>query len=189
MATELASIPKPPADAVLIPCLPGSIIHSNHINPDSMLQAAMNDKGLLASGAFSPEQAALFTKWSLTYLNQSSLQVPEVQPAPAASSLQTVQGNEDAKAADAAKANDTAKRDAGNTNMEAEADLKRKAEEADAELTDESTDQDEKNEVEALNNREEGKPPPTKTRVNRMTNNERKSNGKGTSRGSASVQK
>ena len=189
VATELASIPKPPADVVLIPCLPGSIIHSNHINLDSMLQAAMNDKGLLANGAFSPEQAALLKKWSVTYLNQSSLLVPEVQPAPAVSNLQTTQGNEDAKAADAAKATDTAKRDAGNMNMEAQADSKRKAEEADAELTDESTDQDEKNEVESLNNREEGKPSSSKTRVNRMTKNERKANGKGTAKGSASVHK
>ena len=74
-------------------------------------------------------------------------------------------------------------------NMEAQADSKRKAEEADAELTDESTDQDEKHEVESLNNREEGKPPPTKARVNRMTKNARKANGKGTAKGSASVQK
>ena len=189
VASELANLPMPPADAVLVPCLPGSIIHSNHIKPDIMLQAAMNDPSLLKSGLFSPEQVAMFTKWSLTYINQSSLLVPENQAAPAASSLQTTQGKEDAKAADAAKATDTAKRDAGNMNMEAEADLKRKAEEADNELTDESTDQDEKNEVESLNNREEGKPPFTKVRVNRMTKNERKANGKGTAKGSASVQK
>ena len=50
VATELANVPKPPADAVFIPCLPGSIIHSNHIKPEVMLQAAMNDQGLLATG-------------------------------------------------------------------------------------------------------------------------------------------
>lgn len=117
VATELANLPMPPADAVFVPCLPGSIIHSNHIMPDIMLQAAMNDPSLLKSGLFSPEQVAMFTKWSLTYINQSSLLVPVNQASPAASSLQTTQGKEDAKAADAAKATDAAKRDAGNMNM------------------------------------------------------------------------
>ena len=64
--------------------------------------------------------------------------------------------------------------------MEADAENKRKAEEADNESTDESTDQEEQNDVEALNNREEGKPPTGKRRVSRGAKKERKaSTGKG----------
>ena len=56
VATELANVPKPPADAVFIPCLPGSIIHSNHIKPEVMLQEAMHDQGLLATGGSRPHK-------------------------------------------------------------------------------------------------------------------------------------
>lgn len=77
VATELANAPEPPANAVMVPVLPGSNLHSNHIKPEAMLQAAMKDQGLLSTGAFSPEQAVVFTKWSLTYINQMSLTVPE----------------------------------------------------------------------------------------------------------------
>ena len=62
----------------------------------------MNDRGLLSTGAFSAEQAAVFTKWSLTYINQMSLTVPESQAAPMPDDLQTTQGKEDANAAEAA---------------------------------------------------------------------------------------
>ena len=48
VATELANVPKPPPNAVMIPVLPGNIIHSNHVKPEAMLQAAMNDPGLLS---------------------------------------------------------------------------------------------------------------------------------------------
>jgi hypothetical protein len=156
-ATELTNTPKPPADAVMVACLPGSIIHSNHVKPEIMLHAAMNDQGLKDAGHFSAEQLAVFTKWSLTFLNQSSLQVPEQQPAPAASSLQTTQSAEDAKAGQTAKATENTQRDAGHL-MEAEAENKRKTMEADDGYTDESSGEEEMKEVESLNNKEEGKP-------------------------------
>ena len=123
VATELANVPKPPANAVMVPVLPGSIIHSNHIKPEVMLQAAMSDQGLLTSGAFSPEQAAVFTKWSLTYINQMSLTVPENQAAPMPNDLQTTQGMEDANAADVARAADKAKRDAEDDDVDTEVSL------------------------------------------------------------------
>ena len=164
VATELANVPKPPADAVLIPCLPGSIIHSNHIKPEVMLQAAMNGQGLLATGGFTTAQIALFTKWSLTHINQMSLLVPESQTVPVSSDLQTTQGKEDAKAADAAKATDPAKRDVGH--MEAQAELKRKSEDTDDDWTDASECSDKKdlNEVQQA---ETGDKPNERSRVRR----------------------
>ena len=59
----------------------------------------------------------------------------------------------------------------------------------DNESTDESSGEEERKEAEALNSREEGKPKAAKSRVNRLTKNERQSNGKGAAKGSASVQK
>ena len=115
--TELANVPKPPADAVLVPVLPGSITNSNHIKPGAMFQAAMNDRELLISGTFSPEQAALFTQWSLTYINQMSLTIPENQAAPMPNDLQTTRGMEDANAADKAK------RDADDDDVDTEVSL------------------------------------------------------------------
>jgi len=171
-ATELVNIPKPPADAVMVPCLPGSIIHSNHVKPEIMLQAAMNDQGLKDSGQFSAEQLALFTKWSLTFLNQSSLMVPEQQPAPAASSLQTTQSAEDAKTGQTAKAAENTQRDAGQL-MEAEAENKRKIAETDDVYTDESSGEEEMKEVVSLNNKDEGKPA-GKEKVLRSLKKERK---------------
>ena len=111
VATEFANVPKPPPNAVMIPVLPGNILYSNHVKPESMLQAAMNDPGLLSAGGFSPEQAAAFTKWSLTYINSMSLVVPESQGATVPDDLQTLQGKADAVAA-AARAADEAKRKA-----------------------------------------------------------------------------
>ena len=73
-------------------------------------------------------------------------------------------------------------------NMEAEAERKRKVE-VDNESTDESSDEEERKEADAMNSREEGKPKSGKSRVNRLTKNERKANGKGAAKGSASVQK
>ena len=32
VATEFANVPKPPANAVMIPVVPGNILHSNHVN-------------------------------------------------------------------------------------------------------------------------------------------------------------
>ena len=88
-----------------------------------MLQAAMSDKGLLASGAFSPEQAAVFTKWSLTYINQMSLTVPGSQVAPVPNDLQTTQGIEDANAAEVARAADKAKRDVDDDDVDTDVTL------------------------------------------------------------------
>ena len=88
-----------------------------------MLQAAMSDKGLLASGAFSPEQAAVFTQWSLTYINQMSLTVPESQKAPAPTDLQTTQSLEDANAAEAAKAANKAQRDVDDDDVDTDVTL------------------------------------------------------------------
>lgn len=51
VATELANAPKPPANTVIIPVLQGNITHSNHVKPEAMLHAAMNDPGLLSAGA------------------------------------------------------------------------------------------------------------------------------------------
>ena len=73
-------------------------------------------------------------------------------------------------------------------NMEAEAERKRKVE-VDNESTDESSDEEERKDADATNSREGGKPKSAKSRVNRLTKNERKANGKGVAKGSASVQK
>ena len=139
-----------------------------------MLQAAMNDQSLKDSGHFSPEQLALFTKWSLTFINQSSLVVPERQPAPAASSLQTTQSAEDAKAVQTAKATENTQRGAGHL-MEADAENKRKVAETDDGYTDESSGEEEMKEVVSLNNRDEGKPA-GKEKVLRSLKKERKAN-------------
>ena len=122
----------------------------------------------------------MFTKWSLTYLNQSSLLVPEFQPAPAVNNLQTVQGNEEAKTADAANATDTAKRDA--YNMEAEAELKRNIEDSDDEWTDASKCSDQKD-FEEVQEAETGDKPKGKTRVRRREKKEVKEKGQRSKQG------
>ena len=93
-----------------------------------------------------------------------SLQVPESQAAQVSSDLQTTQGKEDAKVAEAAKATDPAKRDVDN--MEAQAELTRKSEDTDDDWTDASECSDKKdlNEVQQA---ETGDKPNEKSRVRR----------------------
>ena len=125
----------------MAPILPGSIIHSNNVNHAEMVVAMMQNPEWQNLGLTS-EAGATTVKLLLCQLQKVSLEVapPSLTPAPDAQTL----------------------------NMEADAEAKRKAEEADV-STGESTDQEEKKEVDSLNNRE-GDKPLGKKRVKRNTN-------------------
>ena len=155
-------------NATLIPVAPGDILHSNNVNHAELAAGMANSPGFLKLG-LTPEQlqgiADLSVENILCQLKAKSLAVP----APCQAAVQQV--------------------DLQTVNMQAEAETKRKAEEADP-MTDESSDEEEPKDVDALNIRDDSKPPAGKTKVNREDKKERKAkNGKGVAKGTTSVQK
>jgi hypothetical protein len=154
-------------NATVIPVAPGHKIHSNSVSQPEMVSTIMQSPEILKLGLTSEALgivAAAMTDNMLRQFQAKSMTVADPSQALAlVPDLQTV-------------------------NMEAEAERKRKVE-VDNESTDESSDEEERKEADALNSREEGKPKSAKNRVNRLTKNERKANGKGAAKGSASVQK
>ena len=166
--TAQQKAPEAAPNAALIPVAPGDIIHSNSVNPAELATGMASSPGLLKLG-LTPEQLQVIADLSveniLCQLKAKSLAVP----APSQAAVQQV--------------------DLQTVNMQAEAETKRKAEEVDP-MTEESSDDEELKDVDALNDRDNSKPPAGKLKVNREEKKERKAkSGKGAPKGTSSVQK
>ena len=166
--TAQQKAPEAAPNATYIPVAPGDIIHSNSVNPAELATGMASSPGFLKLG-LTPDQmktiADLSVESILCQLKAKSLAVPAPQAAVQQVDLQTV-------------------------NMQAEAETKRKAEEVDGNLTDESSEEEELRDADALNDRDNSKPPAGKMKVNREDKKERKAkSGKGAPKGTASVQK
>jgi len=166
--TVQQTAPQATPNATLIPVVPGDILHSNNVNPTELATGMVNSPGLMKMG-LTQEQMQQIANFSveniLCQLKVKSTTVPA--PAPAAEQQLDLQ----------------------TANMQAESESKRKADEVDP-MTEESSDDEELKDVEALNDRDNSKPPAGKLKVNREEKKERKAkSGKGAPKGTASVQK
>ena len=157
-----------PPHATLIPVLPGDIVHSSHINQKEMIEKVTLIPNLQKLGLAGDDLTALSTmivQNLLCQMQEKTMTVAEPSQTAAPEPHQQQQHQQQPLSSQP-------------VSMEADAETKRKAEEIDGDMTDESTDSEEKNDLDTLNNREEGKPPEGKRKVNREDKKDKKTNGK-----------
>ena len=137
---------KTEENAVSIQALPGSIVHSNNVQPEALQQHFMTSPALNGIAA---EQAAAITEMALKFFQMQAQTVPE----PTLKTTTTMTGTPQAPATAAASSVQT---NVQNNNGIDE----------DRMRDDESTDDDEEDEVQALNTKE-GDTKPVKPRINK----------------------